>query len=85
MKENNQLQEVRIAIHTRNTSIEQLEGRRLYHDIQVLKEKYERMGYKIQGIYSEVGCYGLERRFEQSITSGFSIGMDLVSNYRHLI
>jgi hypothetical protein len=44
MKENNQLQEVGIAIHTRNTSIEQLEGRRLYRDIQVLKEKYERMG-----------------------------------------
>ncbi len=77
MKGNNRLQEVRIATYTRDISIKQPEGHRLYRDIQVLKEIYERMGYKIQGIYTEVGCYGLER----SITSGFSIGMDLVSNY----
>ncbi|MFK9091710.1 recombinase family protein [Bacillus salipaludis] len=64
MPENNKLQGVRVAIYTRNTSIEQPEGRRLYRDVQVLKEKYERMGYKIQGIYSDVGCHGLKRRLE---------------------
>jgi DNA invertase Pin-like site-specific DNA recombinase len=64
MQGSNELQGVRIAIYTRNTSIEQPEGRRLYRDVQVLKEKYERMGYKIQGIYSDLGCHGLKRRFE---------------------
>lgn len=64
MLKNDQLQEVRISIYTRNTSTEQPEGRRRYRDIQVLKEKYERMGYKIQGIYSEIGCYDPKRRPE---------------------
>jgi DNA invertase Pin-like site-specific DNA recombinase len=57
MKESNQ-KEVRIAIYTRNTAIEQPEGHRLYRDIQVLKEKYERMGYDIQQVYSDAGCHG---------------------------
>lgn len=62
MLKNDQLQEVRISIYT----TEQPEGRRSYRDIQVLKEKYERMGYKIQGIYSEIGCYDPKRRPELS-------------------
>ncbi|NEY18569.1 recombinase family protein [Bacillus ginsengihumi] len=57
MTESNQ-KEVRIVIYTRNTAIEQPEGHRLYRDIQVLKEKYERMGYEIQQVYSDVGCHG---------------------------
>jgi len=75
MKENDQLN---IVIYTRNTSIEQPEGHRLYRDVQILKEKYKKMGYKIQKIYSDLGCYGsgMENRLSlQQLLKDVTIGI----------
>ncbi|AOY05580.1 hypothetical protein BKN48_09590 [Bacillus subtilis] len=58
MKKINQSQEPKIAIYTRNTSIEQPVGHRLHRDIHVLKDRCERNGYKIQRIYSDGDCSG---------------------------
>lgn len=43
----------KIVIYTRNTSWEQPIGHRLHRNIQVLKDKYERAGYKIGKVYVE--------------------------------
>ncbi|WBX81516.1 recombinase family protein [Virgibacillus salarius] len=53
-KTNNvQQNQYKLVIYTRNTSWEQPIGRRLHRNIQILKDKYERLGYKISKVYSE--------------------------------
>lgn len=49
----NKSNELRIVIYTRNTAIEQPQGRYLYRDVSVLKSLYERKGYPIIKIYRE--------------------------------
>ncbi|WP_188455463.1 hypothetical protein [Virgibacillus oceani] len=49
----NNSNELRIVIYTRNTAIEQPQGRYLYRDVYLLKCLYERNGYPINKIYRE--------------------------------
>jgi DNA invertase Pin-like site-specific DNA recombinase len=63
MKKSNYTQQVKkekvkIVIYTRNTINEQKMGHRQYRDIQVLKEKYKRLGYEVSRIYTDAGCHG---------------------------
>ncbi|MGP4107942.1 recombinase family protein [Virgibacillus sp. L01] len=48
----------KIVIYTRNTAMEQPEGHRLYRDVKLLKNKYERLGYEIHKIYYEPSYLG---------------------------
>ncbi|MED4810923.1 recombinase family protein [Bacillus pumilus] len=43
----------KIVIYTRNTSWTQPEGYRIHRDVQVLKEKCERAGYRVSRVYWE--------------------------------
>ena len=52
-KQNETINQNKVVIYTRNTSWEQPIGRRLYRNIQVLKDKYERADYEISKVYFE--------------------------------
>ncbi|WP_187444864.1 recombinase family protein [Rossellomorea vietnamensis] len=78
IKESNQQQKVKVSIYTRNTSIEQSKGHRLYRDIQVLKEMYVKMGYEIPQIYFNVACQGNgieDRKALKQLLKDVSLGL----------
>lgn len=43
----------KVVIYTRNTSWTQPEGYRIHRDVQVLKDKCERVGYQVSRVYWE--------------------------------
>ncbi|MGD6960060.1 recombinase family protein [Rossellomorea aquimaris] len=43
----------KLVIYTRNTSLEQPEGYRVHRNVQVLKDKCERVGYEVSRAYWE--------------------------------
>ncbi|RTR25942.1 recombinase family protein [Robertmurraya yapensis] len=54
----------KIVIYTRNTSWTQPEGYRIHRDVQVLKEKCERVGYQVSRVYMEPSSESHEKRRE---------------------
>ncbi|MEK3857499.1 recombinase family protein [Cytobacillus sp. FSL H8-0458] len=52
----------KIVIYTRNTSWTQPEGYRIHRDVQVLKEKCERVGYQVSRVYREPSSESHEKR-----------------------
>ncbi|OZS79502.1 resolvase [Tetzosporium hominis] len=52
----------KIVIYTRNTSWTQPEGYRIHRDVQVLKDKCERVGYQVSRVYWEPSLESHEKR-----------------------
>lgn len=52
----------KIVIYTRNTSWNQPEGYRIHRDVQVLKDKCERVGYQVSRVYWEPSSESHEKR-----------------------
>ncbi|WP_010648830.1 recombinase family protein [Oceanobacillus massiliensis] len=60
--ETEQQNQEKIVIYTRNTSWTQPEGYRVHRDVQVLKDKCERVGYQVSRVYWEPSSESNEKR-----------------------
>ncbi|OXS60817.1 resolvase-like protein [Bacillus sp. V-88] len=52
----------KVVIYTKNTSWTQPEGYRIHRDVQILKDKYERVGYQVSRVYREPSSESHEKR-----------------------